>query len=156
LYDSPSVVPRPTVHEGPPRGRAAQIVLALPAHDPQVGNEPLTISDSEIVQELFATYAPKIGSLPEVKEVIQASPRRGKRSSRELVFMTIRFVKGIKTEEAEKIIRKIITATRSRINRLTPAVRQKRREHHRAKREARRLRRQSIKLQHVMLGQTAP
>jgi hypothetical protein len=150
LHGPPSVVPRPTVRKGPPRGRAAQIVLVLPAPDPKVVNELLPISDPEIVEQLFATYAPKIGHRPEVKEVIQGSPRRGKRSSRELVFMTIRFVKGIKPDEAEKLVKKIVSATRSRINRLTPAVRGKRREHHRAKRKEARLRRQTLRLQRLL------
>lgn len=117
MDDLPPVGLRPAVHRGPRRGHAEQIVLALPANAPV---------DEGV---MFRAYASDFGELPEVEEVIPESPRRGKRKSRELVFMTIRFVRGITADKAKKIGKRTVKNRYERFMRVTPAVRLERAAH---------------------------
>lgn len=135
MRDSPPAVLRPTVRRGPRRGHAEQIVLALPTADIQAS------------EQMLQAYTNGFGSLPEVREVIHQSPRRGKRFCRDLAFMTIRYVRGVKADQAMKLARRTVTRLQSRFSRLTPEVRQERRIRKRAKRQALRLHRQANEIQ---------
>ena len=137
LNDLPPVGLRPAVHRGPRRGHTEQVLLASPAED------------AAAAQALFNTYADTVRGLPEVKEVIFGSPRRGKRKCRESAFMTIRFVRGISATKAVKLIKRTVT----RLTCITPAVRRERTERKRAKRIQQRQRLQAARL-HRLLGPT--
>ncbi len=126
---------RPAVHRGPRRGHSEQVVLVVPAHAPV---------DEDT---MFHAYSGTISALPFVKEVIQTSPRRGKPASRQSVFMTIRFKRGVSAERAVALVKRAVADRIKRFARITPVVRQERRAKKAAKRAAQRQRRLAAQLE---------
>ena len=100
-------VHQPTVVRAPRRGHTEQVGLVL--H--QEGEEP--------IESLLASLEKEFRKLPSVKEVIPGSPRRGKRQVREVVDLTIRFVKKVSMDEAERIAKKVVAMIKERQKRST-------------------------------------
>jgi hypothetical protein len=140
---SPADMLQPTVRRGPRRGHDEQIILIMPqAKDP-------------VSERLLRALTNELGKLPEVREVIPSttSPQRGAESSRELVEVVIRFVRRIKPDEAERLVRRTLKMMRFRWKRLSsPVLRAERRDRERAKCAEKRSR-QHVKDLNRWLGQ---
>jgi hypothetical protein len=135
----------PTVRRGPRRGRKSQVYVALA--------RPVDQASEFLYKEL----PNELGKLPEVKEVVSESPQDdGKASRREPIELVVRFIKRIKPDAAERLVKKAIARVKTRAKRLTSsALRAERREHHRAKRDQQRSRRRVNNLER-WLGQPTP
>ena len=135
MDDLPTVGFRPAVHRGPRRGHAPQVMLATPA------------TGAISAEDMFNAYANEISELPEVREVIQGSPRRGKRRCRESVFMIIRFARGVSVKKAVRLIEQtVISRLKRYYENHTPEVKEERRARRCAKRAEKRRRRET---QHI-------
>lgn len=134
----------PTVQRGPRRGHKSQVYVAMAWPEDQTS------------EFLFKELPNELGKLPEVKEVVSESPQNDGNSRREPIELVVRFIKRIKPDAAERLVKKAIARVKARAKRLTSsALRAERREHHRAKRDQQRSRKR-VKALERWLGQPTP
>lgn len=91
------------VRQGPRFGHAPSVVVAL------------CQSGIELPPNLFEEVEHAISEVPRAQELIAGPPRRGKRRSRKLVIMTIKFARGTHGRAALKSVKRALAALGERI-----------------------------------------